>query len=83
MNLKIKIKDSEHSKKVQLKLFELGYRWRYSALDIGKPNAGMDLVDKEYKYIFVDDGIISASNRDYVFEEEVNKEVTFNDLDRL
>lgn len=69
---KIKIPNEEIGKQVQLKAFEMGYKWGGGATSLYKLNA---------KYLYFDIGrIISYTNDSVFFEESPEREITLENL---
>lgn len=66
-NIKIRIKNPEHSAAVQNKLFEIGARWIGAAAKVGCTNS---------PYLYLDDGLISygGTSEEYFLNDD-NKEV--------
>lgn len=74
-NMKIRVKDEEHSKQIQEVLFSLGYKWRSSST---KPS----YLDKKFVYTYID-GDITYGGDEHYFKYVISEEVTLEDLQSL
>jgi len=77
-NIKIRVKDAEHCRKIQEHLFKLGCRWESAT---GMAGVVKHLEDASYLYVYADGLILysdSYTDEDY-FKKHQNTEHTFSD----
>lgn len=72
-NMKIRIKDEEHSRKVQEHLFSLGYRWCVHGQRVV-------YTDKLYLFTNSDDSLITYGDDKHWFENHDNTEYVLEEL---